>query len=135
MKQLIISKTNAKLMLTALAMMLSATVAQANSDKKNFWAYDAVTVYPTGSGTVYMADTETTEADRDYQEVSERKWFGQDQFTGSHTNYIYAKPAEGLIFVGWQGVNKKYWQDKKVDSSVDLREYLTGKIIEFHPAT
>jgi len=86
----------------ALVAMLSLVSLAANAGAaSNKWYYVAAKAYPSGSGTVYVTSSQTDpgEEGREYKDVCETQ-FHDDSGIYSAFNF-YAKPAEGLKFIGW----------------------------------
>lgn len=115
--------TSVRLLLTALIITLSTSQANAG-EQSYYWYVTDATVYPTGSGTIYLADQETEEADRDYKSEMELKTVEYD-YAGSKYFYGYSKPASGYIFVGWKTLDPTYYDDIVDDPNIKLKDYLS----------
>lgn len=105
----------------ALVAVLSlVSLAASAGETSNKWYYVAAKAYPSGSGTVYVSNTQTDyPGSREYKDVSEA--FYHDN-TGMYNGFIFeAKPAEGKKFVGWASV------DTDEDGNETLSDIITNE--------
>ena len=129
MKKLYKISASARLILTSLILTLAFSEAWAG-DKMYYWYVNDVMTYPTGGGTVYIAETETEEADRKYDTEMELKscieGYGGENFYG------YAKPNDGFIFLGWKALDASYYDDILDDPSIKVEDYLSKDFISYN---
>ncbi len=122
--------TSARLLLTALILTLS--VSQANAGEQSYyWYVTDATVYPTGSGTVYLDTVEVAEADRDYKSEMELQTVTY-AYAGSKYFYGYSKPANGYMFVGWKTLDATYYDDIVDNPNVKLKDYLSTDFASYN---
>lgn len=129
MKKLYKFYSDARVVITSLVLVLSFSQAQAGEEKYNWYVTDAVS-YPTGGGTVYLAEEETGEADRTY---TAQKELQTCDFSASNSRYFYgyAKPNDSYIFVGWKTLDPTYYDDVIDDSSVKMADYLSTGFVSY----
>ncbi|MCQ2214200.1 MAG: hypothetical protein MJZ36_11245 [Bacteroidaceae bacterium] len=115
----------------ALFAVLSLVCLSANAgESSNLWYYVAAKAYPSGSGTVYVTNTETDDPEtHEYKDYSEA--FYHDN-TGIYNGFnFYAQPAEGKKFVGWATVDTDENGNEVISDIIDndnpSRYYITAK--------
>ncbi len=88
--------------LVAVLSLVSMTAFAGETSNK--WYYVVAKAYPSGSGSVYVSNTQTdNSAEREYKDISEAYYHDN---TGIWNGFIFeAKPTEGKKFIGWASVN------------------------------
>lgn len=82
------------------AILSTCSLAANAADPTNKWFYVAAKAYPSGAGTVYVENaTDPTVTSGDYKESAEVFYHDTTGFNGTFN--CYAKPADGLKFIGW----------------------------------
>ncbi len=129
MEKLYKISVSARLVLTSLVLTLAFSQAWAG-EQFYYWYVNDVMTYPTGGGTVYLAEAETEEADRKYDTEMELKscihGYGGEYFYG------YAKPNDGFIFLGWKSLDASYYDDIEDDPSIQIEDYLSKDFISYN---
>lgn len=122
--------TSVRLLSTALILTLSVSQAKAE-ERKYYWFVTDAMAYPTGGGTVYIADQETEEIDRTYTSEMEIKNVG-NLYGNSMYFYGYSKPANGYMFVGWKTLNATYYDDIEDNPNIKIKDYLSDDFVSYN---